>query len=96
MFDLGGFDLSTVSINGLWGIDDNGVLSLNGHFISSLLTLDPNGDGGLPSNYTVLHPFSIDAGSRYLQQGLNTLTITMTASNQFQDAVRLEGVVTIS
>jgi hypothetical protein len=92
--DLSGFNLSTVSINGLWAIDDNGILSLNGYVLSSLLS--GGAIGGDASNYTMLHPFSVAAGSPYLLRGLNTLTITMTASNQFEDGVRLEGVVTAS
>jgi hypothetical protein len=91
-FDLSGFNLSTVSINGFWGIDDNGILSLNGYVLSSLLS--GGSDSGDPSNYTMLHPFSVAAGSPYLLPGLNTLTITMTADDLVQDAVRLEGVVT--
>jgi hypothetical protein len=91
-FDLSGFDLSKVSINGSWGIDDNGILSLNGYVISSLIVI--GGTQGVPSHWSALTAFSVAAGSRYLLPGLNTLSITMTAADQVDDAVRLEGLVT--
>jgi len=83
-FDLTGFDLSSVSIAGSWAIDDIGTLSLNGHEISSLLAPGP-------SAWATLTPFSVAAGSPFLNQGLNTLTITITASDNSLEGVRLEG-----
>ena len=67
-FDLSSFDLSTVSLSGQWSIDDAGTLTVNGHQIATL------GSG----NWGSLHPFALAAGSGYLNQGLNTLEITMT------------------
>jgi hypothetical protein len=83
-FDLTGYDLATVSIAGSWTIDDVGTLSLNGNQISTL------GVG----QWNTLNPFSVAAGSPFLNQGLNTLAITMTVADQSLDAVRLEGTLT--
>ena len=57
--DLSGFDLSTVTINGRWGVDDNAILSLNGYVISSLLS---DSDVGPSSHWTALTPFSVAVG----------------------------------
>lgn len=81
-FDLTGYDLSTVSMSGLWSIDDIGTLNLNGTVISSL------GVGG----WNALHPFSVSDTSLY-NQGLNTLSIDITWADNAKDAVRLEGSV---
>jgi hypothetical protein len=83
VFDLSGSDLSAVSLSGFWSIDDTGTVSLNGQQISAL-------DSGL---WASLHPFSVPAGSPFFQQGLNTLTITMTWTDNIYEAVRLEGTV---
>ncbi len=80
-FDLTGQNLANISIAGNWAVDDSGTLSLNGHQIAT-----GSGGGSLSS-------FSVPAGSLFLNQGLNTLTITMTSNDQFVDAVRLEAVV---
>jgi hypothetical protein len=85
-FDLTGFDLSTASLAGAWTLDDGGTLSSNGHQLAALS----------PLNWTSLHPFSVAAGSPFFNQGLNTLTITITTSDQFREGVHLEGAVTAS
>jgi hypothetical protein len=85
-FDLSGYDLASASISGFWAIDDDGELSLNGNVISSLS--EPN-----PQNWNTLHSFDVSAGSSYLNQGLNTLAITMTYSDNGVEGVRLEGYV---
>ena len=81
-FDLTGYNLSNVSISGSWAIDDTGTLNLNGHQIASLSA----------DNLT---NFSLPTGSPFLNQGLNTLSITMTSDDQNLEAVRLEGSVTV-
>lgn len=83
VFDLSGSMLSGVSLSGLWSIDDSGTLSLNGQQIDA--------QGGL---WGSLQPFSVPAGSPLFQQGLNTLTITMTATDNYLEGVRLEGTIT--
>jgi hypothetical protein len=83
-FNLTGFDLSTVSISGSWTLDDVGELRLNGNLLGTL--------SGTP--WFSFHPFSVPAGSPFLNQGLNTLTITITSSDRFLEGVRLEGTLT--
>lgn len=85
IFDLTGSNLSTVSMAGLWSADDNGTLALNGHEIATLTAgyLYP------------LQTFSVPAGSPYFNQGLNTLSITITDSDFIYDGVRLEGMVSV-
>ena len=84
-FDLAGYNLSSVLISGGWTIDDGGTLSLNGNQIAALGA----------NNWGTLNSFSVPAGSAFLNQGLNTLTITITTSDEFLEAVRLEGGVTV-
>jgi hypothetical protein len=83
-FDLTGYDLSKVSISGGWTIDDGGTLTLNGHQLDAVPVLRPNA--------YQLKPFSVPAGSPFLNQGLNTLDITMKWAGGIE-AVRLEGSV---
>ena len=80
-FDLTGANLANVSIVGQWAIDDQGTLMLNGNTIASTASFS-------------LMDFSVPADSPFFKQGLNTLTITMTFSDNSYDAVRLEGSVT--
>jgi len=82
-FNLTGFDLSTVSISGRWGVDDNGTLALNGNTIALGV-----------ATYASLPAFSVASGSSFLNQGLNTLSITITSTDNFLEGVRLEGTVT--
>src|SRR5207253_9952116 len=82
-FDLTGLDLSTVSISGMWTIDDGGTLKLNGNQVAILdLSTSP---------WTSLHSFSVATGSPFLAQGVNTLTMTVTQSDHFDEGARLEG-----
>ncbi len=83
-FDLSGCNLSTVSLSGLWTIDDEGSLSLNGNQIAYLGT----------GSETSLYSFAVTAGSPFLNQGLNTLTLTITSSDRIWDGARLEGTLT--
>lgn len=79
-FDLTGQNLADIYMQGLWAVDDHGTLALNGNPIASL------GD----DNWSSLHPFLVSAGSHFFEQGLNTLTITITSSDFFIEGVRLE------
>jgi hypothetical protein len=83
-FDLTGYDLSSVALSGLWTIDDEGTLALNGTTIATL------GDG----NWGSLNAFTVAGTGAVFNQGLNTLTITMTYDDQYLEAVRLQGLVT--
>ncbi len=76
-------DPSQASITGAWAIDDAGVLQLNGQ------TIDTQGSGQWGS----LHNFSV-SGSSWFVEGLNTLSITLTSSDNNLEAVRLEGAAT--
>ncbi len=84
-FDLGSANLSAVSITGFWSIADGGTLSLNGNVIASLdVSVSP---------WMNLYSFSI-TGPSYFQSGLNTLTMTVTQSDQYYEGARLEGTLT--
>jgi len=83
-FNLTAVELAQASISGTWGIDDGGELRLNGNLI-----------GTVPSDYTATTPFSVLAGSSLFLVGANTLTITMTNSDNVWEAVRLEGALTV-
>jgi hypothetical protein len=69
-FDLTGFDLSTAFISGEWAVFGSGTLDLNGNIIAR------HGPGA----WGFLAPFSVSTGSPMYNQGLNTLTITVTAT----------------
>lgn len=79
-FDLTGQNLADIYMQGVWALDDDGTLALNGNLIASL---------GY-DNWTWLHPFFVPTGSPFFQQGLNTLTITITSSDFYIEGVRLE------
>jgi hypothetical protein len=83
LFNLAGFNVSTAAISGFWAIDDSGHVALNGKTIASL----PAGAWG------ALTAFS-DSNSADFLPGVNTLTITIDASDNFLEAVRMEGSVT--
>jgi PEP-CTERM motif-containing protein len=88
-FNLSSFDVTTVSITGLWSIADSGVLLINGHQVASLdVSTSPWG---------TLHSFTItdtgaDAG--FLNAGLNTISLEVTSSDNFFEAARFEGTAT--
>ena len=84
-FDLTGYDSTSASLTGgMWTIDDGGTLALNGNTLSTL------GSG----NWGSLHSFT--APSTDFVPGINTLTITITSSDQYEEGVRLEGNLTVS
>jgi hypothetical protein len=83
-FSLTAAEATQATISGVWGIDDGGDLRLNGNLLSSV-----------PNDYSATTPFSVGAGSGFFLVGPNTLTITMTFSDNFLEAVRLEGALTV-
>jgi len=82
-FNLTGYNLSTVSISGSWTLDDSGILVLNGKTIGVL------GDG----NWGTMNAFS-DSTSTDFNQGVNTLQIEITDTDNFLEGVNLSGTLT--
>ena len=66
-FSLDGFDISTASLSGLWGVDNVGSVYLNNTLLSDL----PNVVTG---NFNVLTAFNAGPGSSAFVAGTNTLT----------------------
>lgn len=81
-----GYELSTVSLSGFWAIADGGTLSLNGNIIGTL-------PAQVSANWSSLHSFSVAAGSPFFNQGLNALSLTVSASDNYYEAARLEGLL---
>jgi hypothetical protein len=81
-FDLTGYILSSAALQGSWTLDDAGTISLNGNSLGSLNAGDW---GSLHSIGTVTSGFV---------QGVNTLSIQITQSDNFLEGVRFEGSVT--
>jgi hypothetical protein len=67
-FDLTGYDASTAELDGLWGVDNQGTVDLNGTEVSSL-------DFGYPA-FQTLTPF--DDTDATFNAGINTLTFHAT------------------
>jgi hypothetical protein len=84
-FNLEGYDLTKVAFHNLmWSIDDAGFVQLNGHTEASLA----------PGNWGSFHAFSIPVS--HLLQTVNTLTLTGTNADFIDEAVRLQGTLTVS
>lgn len=81
-FNLTNAQLPTAALSGSWAIDDAGTLSLNGTQIASLSS----------GAWTSLTAFT--APSADFVVGANTLTMTVTSSDNFKEAARLTGSVT--
>ena len=64
-------------------VERNGALKLNGNLISSS-----------PADYSATTAFNVAAGGSFFVLGPNKLTITMTTSDNFLEAVRLGGSLT--
>lgn len=64
-FDLTGYDAASASISGLWGVDNEGEIFLNGVSTGIVLT------GIIVENFNQLHSFTISSG---FVSGINTLT----------------------
>ncbi len=83
-FDLTGYDISTASISGLWGVDNDGEIFLNG--VSTGIIL---GGGDNQANFNILHAFSITSG---FVSGVNTLSFAVTDLGQ-PAALRVDSIV---
>jgi len=71
-FDLTGFNPASVTITGFWGVDNNGVITLNGQAPQgSGLSLT----GAVLDNFNLEHQFTITGG---FTPGMNTLDIQVT------------------
>lgn len=64
-FDLTGYDAATASLSGLWGVDNEGSISLNGTEIASLT-------GAVFGHFSSLNSYGTTDGSLF-NAGLNTL-----------------------
>ena len=82
MFNLAGYNLSSVALSGSWTIDDDGSLYLNGNLLATL----GDGDWGSLSGFTVPNGDFI--------AGENTLSIVGGSTDNYLEGVRLEGDVT--
>lgn len=68
-FDLTGYDLYTVSLSSVWGVDNVGSVSLNGNQLSVLPSV-------VVGNFNVLTAFSTTDAS-YFNQGVNSLVFNV-------------------
>jgi hypothetical protein len=80
-FNLTAAELATASITGAWAIDDAGSLYLNGNLISTLAD----------TQWMSLTGFQVPVGSSDLVVGTNTLTMTMTYTDDFIEGADLQG-----
>ena len=71
LFDLSGYNTSTASLTGLWGIDNAGDIFLNGNLISSLP------DETAVSNFSSLTAILVNAGSSFFLSGANVLVFSL-------------------
>jgi hypothetical protein len=68
-FDLTGYDLDTASLTGVWGADNIGTVTLNGHVVASLPTV-------LIENFYYQSQFTANIASLF-NQGANTLVYSI-------------------
>ncbi len=81
-FSLSSFQLSSVSIAGYYAWDDAYTMSINGNVVASA-----------PYSGGALNAFSI-INTSWLNQGLNTVTIAETGTDNNMEGIRFQGVVT--
>lgn len=88
-FDMTGLALSTATLNIAWGVDDAGIMLLNGHQIASLPTQTTSNWGN-----AALNPVTVFGSSGYFLPGTNVLTIQLTENdNGFEGVIaELNGV----
>ena len=92
-FDLTGYDLSTVMINGIWRAADGIVGAyLNGNLLFSA----PQEIGGVQqvNNWAADNPFLVALGSADFVNGVNTLEFQMETLNSVYDGLYLDATVT--
>jgi hypothetical protein len=85
-FTLTAAELATASITGGWAIDDEGTLSLNGNQLSQVPDTDWTN-----MTWNSLTPFNVPVGSSDFVVGTNTLTMTMTWTDNFVEGADLQG-----
>ncbi len=68
-FDLSGFDPTSATLEGLWGVDNIGAVSLNGNLLDSLPNVDL-------ANFNILHAFSTTI-DLYFNPTVNFLRFTL-------------------
>jgi hypothetical protein len=92
-FDLSGYDLTTVMINGFWRAAD-GIAGayLNGNLLFSA----PQEIGGVQQtdNWAADNPFLVALGSADFTNGVNTLEFQMETLNSVYDGLYLDATVT--
>ena len=80
-FSLAAFNTAdAITINANWWIDDTGSIAINGNTVAS--------GSGIEGSAITINNWSL------LNQGLNTVAITMTANDNVDDGVRFQGYVT--
>ncbi len=85
-FNLSGYNLATAVFTGMqFTQDDSGIVRLNGNALASEST------GGGAYSFT---PFSVPAG--YLVSGVNTLTVTQNGTDDYLEAMRFEGTLSVN
>ena len=92
-FDLTGYDLSTVGLNGIWRVAD-GIQGafLNGNLLFTSPAYIPFPNQNIP-NWTTDHPFSVVTGSPFFVAGVNTLEFQTETINGIYDGLYLNAVV---
>jgi PEP-CTERM motif len=88
-FNLSGYNLSTVTLNGWFAADDAGSLFLNGDLISSTAICAGQ---ATCSSWDTMNFFSVPNAD--FVQGVNTLSITLSYNDDNWEGVQLSGVVT--
>ncbi|WP_136634896.1 VPLPA-CTERM sorting domain-containing protein [Pseudooceanicola onchidii] len=66
-FDLTGYDVSSASLSGKWGVDNVGTVALNGTILDSLNAV-------VTGNFNSLHDYSANTG---FLAGVNSLVFTL-------------------
>ncbi len=84
-FDLTGFDVSTASLDGVWGVDNFGSILLNGTLIAELT-------GNVVDHFSILRGYGTDDAGLF-NQGLNTVTYAMFNGGPGPAAFRATAVV---
>ena len=79
-FNLSGYDLSNLCLVGAMGVDDNGELAVNGNAIMSMV-----------SSINSLTPLNLKIPASSLKNGTNTLSLIWGATDNYDEAFRLQG-----
>jgi MYXO-CTERM domain-containing protein len=87
-FNLTGVDLNSISFAGKWAVDDEGTFTINGHQVGAYQPHD-GWQNWATQTFDVTNP-------AWFNQGSNTLVLTIAASDNFFEGVRLQGTLTAS